>query len=104
MLAAFAEAARVLHREVYQQIAERNGAFLLRELRTPAGRLHHTWKDGAARIMGAPSTDPAPVPLLQGRDPVDGQAAAYVCVGFTCRPPVTTPEMLTELIGSHPEK
>jgi uncharacterized protein YyaL (SSP411 family) len=37
MLAAFAEAARVLEHEDYREAAERNAQFLLRELRTPDG-------------------------------------------------------------------
>jgi len=36
----------------------------------------------------------AAVPLLQGRTPIDGAAAAYVCRSFACRMPVTTPEAL----------
>ncbi|MFN2269887.1 MAG: thioredoxin domain-containing protein [Anaerolineae bacterium] len=44
MLAAFAEAARVLERDDYRQVAERDAEFLLSELRTPEGRLHHVWK------------------------------------------------------------
>jgi len=52
MLAAFAEAARVLDRQDYQQVAERNADFLLRELRRPSGRLWHTWKAGEAKING----------------------------------------------------
>jgi uncharacterized protein YyaL (SSP411 family) len=31
------------------------------------------------------------IPLLEGRTPVDGQAAAYVCERFTCKLPVTQP-------------
>ena len=34
------------------------------------------------------------VPLLEGREPVDGHAAAYVCEHFICKTPVTTPEEL----------
>ena len=60
MLAAFAEAARVLGREDYRQVAERNAAFLLSEIRTADGRLLHTWKacpersrrDGVAKVNG----------------------------------------------------
>jgi len=34
------------------------------------------------------------VPLLEGREPVDGHAAAYVCEHFVCQAPVTSPEAL----------
>jgi uncharacterized protein YyaL (SSP411 family) len=33
-----------LEREDYRQVAVRNVDFLVTELRTPEGRLHHTWK------------------------------------------------------------
>ncbi len=49
MLHAYAEAARVLDREDYEQVATRNAEFLLRELR-PDGRLLRTWRDGQAKI------------------------------------------------------
>jgi uncharacterized protein YyaL (SSP411 family) len=42
-------------------------------------------------LAGGP---PADIPLLEGRGPVDGRPAAYVCEHFTCRAPVTTPEEL----------
>jgi uncharacterized protein YyaL (SSP411 family) len=38
----------------------------------------------------------AAVPLLAGRTVVGGHAAAYVCEGFVCRMPVTTPEDFAE--------
>ena len=42
------------------------------------------------------------VPLLQGREPVDGHAAAYVCERFVCQAPVTTPEALAASLDDVP--
>ncbi len=52
MLAAFAEAGRVLAREDYLRAAEANADFLLSELRDAHGRLRHVWIDGEAKVPG----------------------------------------------------
>jgi uncharacterized protein YyaL (SSP411 family) len=36
------------------------------------------------------------IPLLSGREPIDGKATAYVCENFACKLPVTSPEELTK--------
>ena len=49
----------------------------------------------AGRVDGAPSD----VPLLEGREAIDGRAAAYVCERFTCRLPVTDAAALRAELG-----
>jgi hypothetical protein len=48
--------------------------------------------------LGAPDGQPAAVPLLQDRGPVNGQPAAYVCRDFVCQAPVTEAEGLRTLL------
>ncbi len=49
-------------------------------------------------LLDPTSTDAAElakkIPLLSGRELVDGKATAYVCENFTCQLPVTSPEEL----------
>jgi uncharacterized protein YyaL (SSP411 family) len=40
------------------------------------------------------------VPLMEGRVPVDGRAAAYVCERFACQRPVTDADSLRDLLSA----
>jgi uncharacterized protein YyaL (SSP411 family) len=50
MLAAFAEAGRVLDRDEYREVAHANANFLLGEMVGPDGRLRRTHRDGLSRL------------------------------------------------------
>jgi uncharacterized protein len=60
----------------------------------------HAAPPGAVLALGdgGAMTDEA-IPLLVGRWQVDGAPAAYICRGFTCRAPVTTPEELRRALA-----
>ena len=50
--------------------------------------------DDGKVLAGGQSNQRSAVPLLEGRPPVDGQAAVYVCERFACQAPVTDPAQL----------
>ncbi|QGK68795.1 DUF255 domain-containing protein [Allosaccharopolyspora coralli] len=52
---------------------------------------------GAVVVAGEP--DETGVPLLAGRPLVEGASAAYVCRGFVCDRPVTTPDALRSALS-----
>jgi uncharacterized protein YyaL (SSP411 family) len=53
---------------------------------------------GGTVVVAGPPDAPG-VPLLAARPLVDGGPAAYVCHGFVCERPVTTPEDLTAAVS-----
>ncbi|HEU5424512.1 MAG TPA: thioredoxin domain-containing protein [Nitrolancea sp.] len=61
-------------------------------------RRYLPWQVLALRHPGN-ETEPAIIPLLEAREPIDGQPAAYVCQNYSCRLPVTTPEALAAELG-----
>jgi uncharacterized protein len=50
-------------------------------------------------LAGGAAGDDA-VPLLSGREPLDGHGTAYVCEHFACRRPVTEPDELEALLAA----
>ena len=64
--------------------------------------LHHTALFAAppGAVLALGDGGPSDIPLLEGRDPVDGVPAAYVCRQFTCQAPVTTPTQLRDALAS----
>jgi uncharacterized protein YyaL (SSP411 family) len=56
-------------------------------------------RDGYRPHLVLAAGEPDAVPLLEGRGPVDGHAAAYVCERFVCQAPVTSPEELAAALS-----
>ena len=69
----------------------------------PAGAERDALAAAARRLPGAvvlvADGTRVDIPLLEGRDAVDGRPAAYVCRGFVCERPVTTPGDLLASVG-----
>ena len=63
------------------------------------GELERTVRARFRPHMVLAGGEPDGVPLLEGREPVDGRAAAYVCERFACRAPVTEPSELEALLA-----
>jgi uncharacterized protein YyaL (SSP411 family) len=49
-------------------------------------------------LAAGPGDGATAVPLMEGRTPLHGHAAAYVCEHFACRRPVTDPDELRALL------
>jgi uncharacterized protein YyaL (SSP411 family) len=68
----------------------------------PAGELpataHRLAPPGAVIVIGPP--DRPGVPLLEGRPLLDGRPTAYVCRGFVCDRPLTSPEDLAGVLAA----
>jgi uncharacterized protein YyaL (SSP411 family) len=53
-------------------------------------------------LAGGDGSDAGGVPLLEGRTPLDGRAAGYVCERFSCKQPVDDTEVLGSLLAPSP--
>jgi uncharacterized protein len=72
-----------------------------KDTRALIGEVWRRYLPNAVLAAASPGDDRATktIPLLEGREPVDGAAAAYVCERFVCQRPVTQPEQLVAALG-----
>jgi uncharacterized protein YyaL (SSP411 family) len=77
-------------------------------LRAFLQKLRDAYEPNALLALADPSEAEAmsAVSLLEGKSPIDGKPAAYICEGSTCRPPVLSPSELkitpSATLGSSP--
>jgi uncharacterized protein len=66
------------------------------ETRSLVEEVWHRYLPHSVLAASAPDDQEAAgaVPLLAGRDPLDGKPAAYVCERFACQRPVSDPKEL----------
>ncbi|MEA2246672.1 MAG: uncharacterized protein QOH46_1201, partial [Solirubrobacteraceae bacterium] len=63
-----------------------------------AAVVRETFRPHLVLAGGDGESDQSAVPLMHGRTPIEGQAAAYVCEHFSCRRPVIDPGELRALL------
>jgi uncharacterized protein YyaL (SSP411 family) len=63
-----------------------------------AGVARQKFRPALVIAAGAPEQSNAPR-LLEGRQPIDGRPAAYLCLEFTCRLPATTADQLEQQLA-----
>jgi uncharacterized protein YyaL (SSP411 family) len=64
--------------------------------------VYTTYRPNKVVAVGLPSdADQVILPLLEGRQQVDGQATAYVCQRFARQQPAASPHQLAEQLGVH---
>ena len=90
-----------LLRALERHLATTQEVAVVGELDDPAtttlvGAYHEAWRPGSVLAVAPPGH--TPVPLLSGRDTVDGLPTAYVCQNFACERPVTDPDDLRALL------